>query len=122
MNADQVLAGAQDALTARRVFGDPIQTDGTTIIPVAMLCGGGGGGERVSESGAGFGIMARPAGVFAIRNGQVSWRPAVDVNAVILGGQLVAITALLTLGPAVARWLESRRAPRFGGNAPVPTD
>ena len=122
MNADQVLAGAQDALTVRRVIGDPIQADGSTIIPVAMLCGGGGGGGRVNESGAGFGIMARPLGVFNVRNGQVSWTPAVDVNAVVLGAQLVAIAALVTLGPTVVRWVVSRRAAQVGGNAPFPTD
>jgi hypothetical protein len=33
--------------------------------------------------------------VFAIRDGAVSWRPAVVVNRVILGGHLVAIEALL---------------------------
>jgi uncharacterized spore protein YtfJ len=112
MNADQVLAGAQDALTVRRVFGDPIQSEQTTIIPAAVLRGGGGGGGRMNESGAGFGVMARPAGVFAVRNGQVSWRPAIDVNFVILGVQLVAITALLTLAPMVVRWLASRSALR----------
>jgi uncharacterized spore protein YtfJ len=108
MNPQQVLAGAQDALSARRVFGDPIQADGTTIIPVAVLRGGGGGGGRGEDGGVGFGVVARPAGVFALRDGQVKWRPAVDVNRVILGGQLVAITALLTVGPAVVRWLSHR--------------
>jgi hypothetical protein len=111
MNPKQMLADAQDALTARRVFGDPIQADGTTIIPVAVLRGGGGGGGRGDEGSVGFGLIARPAGVFAVRDGEIKWRPAVDVNRVILGGQLVAITALLTLGPAVAQWL-SRRARR----------
>jgi len=43
------------------------------------------------------------------------WRPAIDVNRIILGGQLVAITALLTIGPPLVRWL-SRRALR--GDAP----
>jgi uncharacterized spore protein YtfJ len=112
MNPQQVLAGAQDALTARRVFGDPIQVNGTTIIPVAALRGGGGaGGRGEEEGGVGFGIIARPAGVFAVRDGDVKWRPAVDVNRVILGGQLVAIAALLTIGPAVRRWL-THREPR----------
>jgi uncharacterized spore protein YtfJ len=107
MDARQVLSDARDALNVRRVFGDPIQADGTTVVPVAVLRGGGGGAGRAEEGGAGFGLMARPAGVFAVRDGQVSWRPAVDVNRVILGGQMVAIVALLILGPAVARWLAS---------------
>jgi uncharacterized spore protein YtfJ len=111
MNPQQVLASAQDVMTARRVFGDPIQADGTTIIPVAVLRGGGGGGGVGDNSGVGFGVMARPAGVFEVRAGAVTWRPAIDVNRIILGGQLVAITALLTIGPPLVRWL-SRRALR----------
>ena len=111
MNPQQVLASAQDVMTARRVFGDPIQADGTTIIPVAVLRGGGGGGGVGDNNGVGFGVMARPAGVFAVRNGAVTWRPAIDVNRIILGGQLVGITALLTIGPPLLRWL-SRRALR----------
>ena len=115
VNPQQVLAGAQDALTARRVFGDPIQADGTTIIPVAVLRGGGGGGGRHDIGGVGFGVMALLAGVFAVRDSDITWRPALDVNRIILGGQLVAITALLTIGPPLLRWL-SRRALR--GDAP----
>jgi hypothetical protein len=42
--------------------------------------------------------------VFVLRNGRVSWRPAVDINRVILGGQIVAIVALLVIrGLARAR-------------------
>jgi uncharacterized spore protein YtfJ len=111
MNPQQVLAGAQDTLSARRVFGDPIQADGTTIIPAAVLRGGGGGGGLGDHNGVGFGVMVRPAGAFAVRDGHITWRPAIDVNRIILGGQLVAITALLTIGPPLVRWL-SRRALR----------
>src|SRR2546428_660645 len=44
MDPQVIITGAQDALTTRRVFGDPIQTDGITMIPVASVAGGGGGG------------------------------------------------------------------------------
>jgi len=58
MDPQVIITGAQDALTVRRVFGDPIQTDGITIIPVASMAGGGGGGRGESgERGAGFGII-----------------------------------------------------------------
>jgi hypothetical protein len=50
----------------------------------------------------------RAAGVFVIRDGTASWRPAIDVNRIVLGGQLVAITALLVLGPVLDRWLHRR--------------
>jgi uncharacterized spore protein YtfJ len=106
MDPHQVLAGAQDALAARRVFGEPIQSGNVTVIPAAHVRGGGGGGgDSAGSGGVGFGINARPAGVFVIRNDDVRWRPAVDVNRVILGGQLVAMTALITLRPIIVQWL-----------------
>jgi uncharacterized spore protein YtfJ len=109
MNPQQILLGAQESMTARRVFGEPIHVDGATIIPVARVGGGGGGGSKnAEEGGLGFGLGARPAGVYVVRNGKASWRPAVDVNRVILGGQAVAITALLVLRPVLLQWLNRR--------------
>jgi len=111
MDIQHVLSGAQDAMTARRVFGDPIQVGEVTVLPVARVGGGGGGGAKPGDqSGVGFGLNARPAGVYVIRNGNASWRPAVDVNRVILGGQLVAISAMWALRPLLLRWLSTRRA------------
>ena len=119
MDPRLILTGAQDALTARRVFGDPIQADGVTLIPAAVVSGGGGGGARgTAEGGVGFGLKARPAGLFVVRSGDVSWRPAVDVNRAILGGQLVAITALLVLRPILLKWLESAAHERFTQSSP----
>ena len=65
MDSQQVLVGAQEALTVRRVFGDPIHVEGSTILPVARISGGGGAGGRASEEGGGFGygVAAKPAGV-----------------------------------------------------------
>jgi uncharacterized spore protein YtfJ len=112
MDVQQVLTGAQDSVTARRVFGEAIQADGATIIPVAVVRGGGGGGSvGANQAGAGFGVMAKPAGVYVVRGGDASWRPAIDVNRIVLGGQIVAITALLVLRPVLRSWL-SRREPR----------
>ncbi len=106
MDVQQILVGAQEALTARRVFGEPVSVNDTTIIPVAIVRGGGGGGGKKEEAGGvGFGLNARPAGVYVVRQGSVCWRPAVDVNKIVLGGQIVAIAALLVLKPLVARWL-----------------
>ena len=44
----------------------------------------------------GFGVMAQPAGAFVIKGNEVSWQPALDLNRVILMGQVVAIVALFT--------------------------
>jgi uncharacterized spore protein YtfJ len=107
MDPQHILQSALDALTARRVFGDPITVDGSIILPAAVVGGGGGGGATdTDEGGVGFGMHARPAGVYVIKDGQATWRPAVDVNKIIMGGQLVAITALLTIG--LGRKLASR--------------
>jgi len=108
MDPQAVLAAAQDAMVARRVFGEPIVTTSATILPVAVISGGGGGGAKGDGGGVGFGLSARAAGVFVIQDGHASWRPAVDVNRVILGGQLVAVTALLMLAPVLGVWLSRR--------------
>lgn len=95
-----------DSAQAGKVFGAPIERDGMTVVPVAKVQGGGGAGnaapsqgQHVGESGggAGVGVMAKPLGVYVIRGGKVSWQPALDLNKVILGGQVVLAVALLTL-------------------------
>ncbi len=93
---------------ASKVFGEPIHQEGVTVLPVAAVAtgGGGGGGSAPSRKGSddtaaqtgeggGFGLMAKPAGAFVIKEGSVMWRPAVDVNRVIMGGQIVAVVALV---------------------------
>jgi uncharacterized spore protein YtfJ len=103
MDVQEVIAQARDALTVKRVFGEPYEQNGVTVIPAARVRGGagGGGGEGAEGegkgSGSGFGITAHPVGAFMIREGELSWRPAVDVNRIILGGQVVAVVALLTV-------------------------
>jgi len=42
-------------------------------------------------------MSARPVGAFVIRDGEMTWRPAVDVTRIVLGAQVVAVVALLTL-------------------------
>jgi uncharacterized spore protein YtfJ len=110
MDTQQALSGIQSAINAHRVFGVPIHANGATIIPTTSVRGGGGGGGRSEQGGAGFGLKARPVGVYVIRDDKVSWRPAVDVNRVILGGQVVAL--LLMLSPLVRRVFSSRRTAR----------
>ena len=99
MDVKATISGAQDALTARRVYGEPYEKDGVTVIPAAAVQGGGGGGgsERGEESdgGSGFGLTARPVGAYVIRSGEVSWQPAFDLTRVILGCQLLGLVALL---------------------------
>jgi uncharacterized spore protein YtfJ len=108
MDIDALLATARDTANVKRVFGEPIERDGTLVIPVAVVIGGGGGGGRDSqpdqpgEGGGGFGVWARPVGVYVVRDGRVDFRPAIDVAALALAA------ALLT--PCVLRaWPRRRR-------------
>ena len=101
----------KDVMTVQRVFGEPTQVDGVTVLPVAVVRGGGGGGggggsmpeehQQGEGAGMGFGVNARGLGVFAVKDGQVTWQPAVDVTRIVLGSQLVAIAALIVLGGAL---------------------
>ena len=50
-NVDELLSGARDAISVKRVFGDPIEAEGVTIIPAAKVGGGGGGGGDSEDNG-----------------------------------------------------------------------
>ncbi|MFD1363757.1 spore germination protein GerW family protein [Actinoplanes sichuanensis] len=102
------------ASTAGRVFGEPIERDGVTVIPVAVIRGGGGGGAGSATSadddkpegegsGGGFGFTAHPAGVYVVRDGDAHWRPALNVDRIIAGGQLLALAAVLVAGSVLRR-------------------
>jgi uncharacterized spore protein YtfJ len=107
MDVNQLMQQTRDALTVSRVFGEPHELDGVTVIPVAVVRGGGGGGKGEgagpdgvgtgSGSGGGFGLAGKPAGAYVIEGNRVRWRPAVDVNRIVFGGQVVLIVALLVL-------------------------
>ena len=104
MNPQAILSGAQEAMHVRRVFSDPVQVGDITVIPAAIVGGGGGGGGSAEENGGGgFGIRAKPAGAFVIKHGDVVWRPAINVNQIVAGGQLVAVAALLLFRAVLAR-------------------
>lgn len=108
MDATDVVMRAQEALTVRRVVGEPIERDGVTVVPVARVSGGGGTGSGEGPatdeadgaatgrgSGGGYGMGVVPSGAFVIRDGVVRWQPAVDVNRLLARGQFVLVAALL---------------------------
>jgi uncharacterized spore protein YtfJ len=109
MNALERIDQARDAITVRRVYGEPYQEDGVTVIPAAnVMGGGGGGGDTQGNGGSGFGLSARPAGAWVIRDGDATWRPALDLNRAILVGQLVAIVMFLSLRSILTAWAKRR--------------
>jgi uncharacterized spore protein YtfJ len=94
-NLDALLQGHRDALSVRRVYGDPVERDGVTLVPAATVLGGtGGGGDNEGNGGGGLGLIARPVGAWEIRDGMVRWRPVVHVNLIVVVLGLLGLAAL----------------------------
>jgi uncharacterized spore protein YtfJ len=101
MKVNELLGIAGETMTVRRVYAEPYEKDGVTVIAGAVVSGGGGGGgghdnQGQEGEGGGFGLTARPAGAFVIKGGKVRWRPAVDVNRLATIAGLVAVAYLVT--------------------------
>ena len=95
---DELLRGAQDAIAAKRVYGEPVERDGVTVIPAAAVRGGGGGGgDDTNNGGGGFGLMARPVGAYVISGEKVEWKPAIDVQRLMVGWQVVVGLAVFAV-------------------------
>ena len=114
-----LVGGFTESGTVKRVFGDPIEKDGVLVIPVATIRGAFGGGEGVpmvvpgdaaaaaapageekpAVSGWGGGGMwsASPTGAYVLKDGEVTWVPAVDQNRAILLSILAGMFSLLIL-------------------------
>lgn len=117
---------ANDTFTVRRVFGEAYERNGTLVIPVARLWGGTGSGSGGGEAGApasdaetaragvqeghggggGYGVHVKAVGVFVVDETGAHWQPALDLNRVILGGQVVLAAVLSTFALA---WAIKRR-------------
>jgi uncharacterized spore protein YtfJ len=107
MDIQELLSKVTSDLSVKRVFGEPIERNGTTIVPVARVRGGAGGGASTGQgdqgSGGGGGIDARPVGVYVVKDGKVSWQPALDVTRIAIGGQVVAVVLALVLRSVLRR-------------------
>jgi uncharacterized spore protein YtfJ len=91
------IAQSRDALTVKRVFGEAYEKDGVTIIPAAWVAGGGGGGgDAQGDGGAGYGLAAFPVGAYIIKDGEVRWQPALNINILILAGLFTMRTFMRT--------------------------
>ena len=108
---EELATSLREGMTVKRVFGDAYEKDGVTVIPVASVggggAGGGGGTEAEGGGGGGFGLAAKPVGVYVIRGGEVSWKPALDVNKIIGSATTFLLAFLL-----ITRGIFKRRAKR----------
>jgi len=85
---DELLKRVGEQLTVGRAFGPAYEHDGTLVIPVATVFGGGGGGSdgkpEVGEGG-GMGGIVHPLGAYVVRDGRVRFVPTIDLTLVIAG-------------------------------------
>ena len=111
MNVQEILEKAQDSVTVKRVYGVPIEKDGLTIIPAASVSGGGGGGGGPADSGGGvgYGVRARPVGAFVIKDGEVTWKPALDETRIAMRGMLIPIVGMIVARSIVKTIVKRRR-------------
>lgn len=108
----EVIEEASESIGAKRIYGEPYAKNGVTVIPAARVMGGVGGGEgapmpagegetggstRPSGIGGGYGLAGGPAGAFVIKGDEVTWLPAIDVNRLVLGFQVVMVVFFLTI-------------------------
>src|SRR5256885_11961335 len=79
---------------AKQVYGEPVERDGTTVIPVARVqwgFGGGGLGHGAAErGGGGGGARATAIGYIELRDGRSEFRPIHDAGDI---GTLLGVAA-----------------------------
>lgn len=94
---------------ASTIFGEPVERDGVTVIPVARARWGfgGGGGSGQDEhgpgggGGGGGGVSLTPAGYIEIAHGQSRYRPIRDARWYLpfaLGAVTLLIAAISKIG------------------------
>lgn len=130
MQISETLRRIGDMAHVRQVFGEPVQQDGTVVIPVCSVWGMGGAGagtgegkrQRVLEGpqsgadgeavGTGFCTRSRPVGVYVVAGGRATWHPVVDLNRIILGATAIAGSqAVAIVGVVMLRSVLRRRRP-----------
>lgn len=109
----KAIEGIAGFMDAKRVYGEPVEANNRTVIPVstAWWCGGGGGGEGVAPpeegvegdvtenqegSGGGFGKV-RPVGYIVLEDEGVKWERIIDLDVLVLLGALVPLSWLRVL-------------------------
>jgi uncharacterized spore protein YtfJ len=103
----RLVEGVRDNFTVRTVYGDPVEAEGVTVIPVAQTYfgfGAGGGGGKRGGSGGGGGGTVRPMGFIEVTAKGARWVPITRAWQRIALRVLPPIIALL-----VGRTLRRRR-------------
>ncbi len=102
VNITKQIADTVTSVGVHAAYGDPVELDGTLIVPVAVASYGFGAGESGADaqgegSGAGGGGFACPVGAYVTRDGYTRFEP----NTVALVA--VGIPFVWVAGRALAR-------------------
>ena len=106
---DEVTAKVQKTANVKVVFGDPIEKDTLTIIPVATtkVSGGGGGGvddaKKSGGMGLGLNVTTTPIGYIKIEGGSATFVDIIDKSKLAAGGMVVGALSLVLLISSVGR-------------------
>ncbi|MFN0171089.1 MAG: spore germination protein GerW family protein [Bryobacteraceae bacterium] len=107
-----VAAPLETGASVKSVFGEPVETQGKTVIPVARVAfgfGGGGGSGLNTEShkgegmGGGGGVYAVPLGVFEVTEGDTRFVPVDETRKWLALGLLG-----FAVGMMCAKWMGRR--------------
>ena len=102
-NLAETLAETVRSRGAQLAYGEPVEAGETTMLPVALVTYGFGGGSDVEHGGGGGGGVAIPLGVYVTRGGSTRFRP----SPIALIGVMTPV--LWSLGLAVARVVKAAR-------------
>ncbi|WP_197088588.1 GerW family sporulation protein [Rufibacter radiotolerans] len=109
-----VAASLNQNASIKNIFGEPIETQGKTIIPVAQVAMGLGGGygqgnkkteagKDASGEGAGGGLYAVPKGVFEVTAKKTRFIPVSTSRPFLLGAGLGFLLGWLLFNKRAAR-------------------
>jgi uncharacterized spore protein YtfJ len=81
------------------VFGEPVERDEVTVIPVARAAWGFGGGSGSASAGGGEGggggTIAWPVGYIELRGAETSFRPIVDLRPFVVAGAFALASVIV---------------------------
>jgi uncharacterized spore protein YtfJ len=100
---DDLFSRVREGVSVREVFADAYERDGVTLLPAAVITsigGGGSGTDHEDSEGGGGGFLqhARPIGAYVMSSGTVHWRPAVDLNRLVVTGAVVTLLVVMARG------------------------
>jgi uncharacterized spore protein YtfJ len=109
MDVQEAIHSLVNQSTARTVYGEPITAEGKTIVPIAKVrygFGGGSGrrtgGEAGEGGGGGGGVVARPVGYIEVSSDGTRFVPIVDLESMSIAMGMGILLGLL-LGTVAGR-------------------